>query len=371
MRIIGVIFGALIVGFFLANLIKGNSSFSVLEDRDLSQRPAFTWSGLADGSYAEEFEAFESDQFAGRNFFREISTGIRRIGGRREQDSVLLGKRHQLFEDIIVPDEKLLSADIDALNSYSAEHPDVDTHILLVPDAAQILSSDLPARTEVADQEELFTAFEEKLDDDIIWMDGIEAMRRHADDKLYYLTDSLWTTQGAYDVFLETASGLGIDDPYEASYSFMCASCDYTGSLARRSGYSLGRNEELDVCLPVDNTSYLVTYTDKNETVPSLYDAEALDTADQYNVFLGGEQGVISIETAADNDRVLLVVKDSFANCYIPFLIPYFSRIIVADPEYCEGGIDTMTNAYNVTDTLFLYGGNSFFTDTALQDFIR
>ncbi len=369
-RILSTIIIVILAGFFLVNLVKRDTVFSSAEDRALMQRPKFTWQSFSNGTFAEQFENYETDQFVARSAFRQVDVAFSRVGGAREKNGVILGKKHQLMEDIASPNRVTLSEEIDGINNYALNYPDVSTHIMLVPDAAEILSRRLPMFSTVTDQSKLFLSVSAQLDESIIWMDAESALKNSTDEKIYYQTDSLWTTEGAYQVFLYTASDLQITNAYEVTYDSYCASCTFRGSLARTSGFMPAKNEEIDIYLPEEKTSYLVTYTEEEETVASLYSSEALDTYDQYDVFLGGDHALIEIDTGAENNRTLLVVKDSFANCYIPFLIPYFSRIIVADPAYYDGSIDDLTSIYSVTDTLFLYGGNSFFTDDNLGGFL-
>jgi len=46
-------------------------------------------------------------------------------------------------------------------------------------------------------------------------------------------------------------------------------------------------------------------------------------------LFLGGDTSVLDIRTASESGRRLLVVKDSFANCFIPFLAPHQRRVVL------------------------------------------
>ncbi len=369
-RILGLVFVAILIFFFVANIVKGDRDTSDLENRSLAQRPALTWQSVSSGTFMDRFESYVSDQFFGRNVFREIDTGFSRFGGSREENEVYRGRKRQLMEDIAVPDSDLLSADVAGLNSYAQAFPDVSTHLLLVPDAATIMPDQLPRLVSVADQTELFRELQAQLDDGIVWMDAVSSLENHTEEKLYYKTDNHWTTQGAYDVFLDTADDLGIGDPESISYEELCVAYDFNGTLSSTSGFMPIYKEEIDVFLPDDQTFYLVTYDEELTKTPSVYSTDALDTRDKYAVFMGGNHSLVTIDSAVDNDRVLLVVKDSFANCYIPFLIPYYSRIIVVDPRYYVGTIEDVTYTYGVTDALFLYSGNTFFTDTNLDSFL-
>ncbi len=369
-RILGLVFVAILIFFFVANIIKRDRDTSDLENRSLAQRPAFTWQSVSSGTYMDRFESYVSDQFFARNVFREIDTGFSRFGGSREENDVLHGRKRQLMEDIAVPDADLLNSDVTGINQYAQEFPDVSTHILLVPDAATILPDQVPMFATVADQKSLFQNLQTQLDEGIVWMDALSSMENHTEEKLYYKTDNHWTTRGAYEVFLDTASDLGIEDPDAISYEERCVAYDFNGTLSSTSGFMPAYKEAIDVFLPEEQTFYLVNYDEEATNTPSIYSTDALDTRDKYAVFMGGNHSLVTIDSAVDNDRVLLVVKDSFANCYIPFLIPYYSRIVVVDPRYCVGTIEDVTYSYAVTDTLFLYSGNTFFTDTNLKSFL-
>ena len=76
---------------------------------------------------------------------------------------------------------------------------------------------------------------------------------------------------------------------------------------------------------------------------------------------------MITISTMARNDRRLLIVKDSFANNFVPFMTPHFRDITIVDPRYFTGTLDDIMDTYRITDVLFLYSGNTFFTDTNLN----
>ena len=82
---------------------------------------------------------------------------------------------------------------------------------------------------------------------------------------------------------------------------------------------------------------------------------------------MGGDTSVIDIKTVSENSDRLLVIKDSFANSFIPFLTPYYREIVVVDPKYYSGTIKDIMDTYRITDTLFLYGGNTFFQDNNIS----
>ncbi len=59
--------------------------------------------------------------------------------------------------------------------------------------------------------------------------------------------------------------------------------------------------------------------------------------------------------------------KDSYANCFLPFLVPYYESIIVVDARYYYGSAASLLSAYNITEVLYLYSANTFLADSSLS----
>ncbi len=66
------------------------------------------------------------------------------------------------------------------------------------------------------------------------------------------------------------------------------------------------------------------TITKEKKT--TLYNENKLKTKDKYEVFTGGNHTQIKIRTNVDTDKKLLIVKDSYANAMLPFLINDFAK---------------------------------------------
>ena len=72
-----------------------------------------------------------------------------------------------------------------------------------------------------------------------------------------------------------------------------------------------------------------------------------------------------------EGGRRLLVLKDSYANCFLPFLAPYYREIVVVDPRYYYDDLAMLVETEEITDVLYLYNANTFFQDTSLRLFWR
>jgi len=63
----------------------------------------------------------------------------------------------------------------------------------------------------------------------------------------------------------------------------------------------------------------------------------------------------------------LLVIKDSYANALIPFLIPYYDEILVVDPRYYFDDLEALIEKEKINELLYVYNANTFFSDNSLN----
>ena len=92
-----------------------------------------------------------------------------------------------------------------------------------------------------------------------------------------------------------------------------------------------------------------------------MFDMNALKEKDKYRVFFGGNYGITDIKSGS-NDRKLVVVKDSFANCFVPLLTEDYGEIVMIDMRYFSGNIDMIAGAAD--EILFLYELSNFAGDS-------
>lgn len=367
-NLIGKLFILLLFVFMLVNIAVPDREISEEENRVLETRPSLSMGTVMNGDFMEQWENYQSDQFAGRDFWRSFKVALDRLGGARMENGVYIGKGGQLMEEIEVPDDGQLEANLSAIRQFTEDWPDIRTTVMLIPDAACILSDSLPAFAAVEDQRQLFGVAEQRLGDSVNWVDTVSILNNHTSDKLYYKTDHHWTTQAAFYVFRESASSLGIEGEVGDGFVSYTVSDDFNGVLAAKSGIGLSEKETIDIYAPTQGDDDVVlSYVDEGRKTTSLYDSSKLETRDQYSVFLGGNASVIDIKTVSSSQKRLLVLKDSFANCFIPFLAPYYREIVVVDPRYCSGTMEDIMDTYRITDALVLYSGNTFFTDNHLS----
>ncbi len=367
-NLIGKIFIILLFLVMIINVIVPDQEESELENRALEQRPRFNLTTILSGDFMEQWEEYLSDQFAGRDTWRSLKVSLDRLGGARKENDIYIGKDGQLMEDIEVPDDGRLEANLTAIRDFAETYEDIPVTMMLVPDAACILNDSLPAFARVEDQRQMFSMAERKLGDTVNWVDTVSILNNHKSEKLYYKTDHHWTTQGAFYVFQDAAETLGIEGDVSDDFVSYTVTDSFNGVLAASSGVGLDEMEQIDIYAPTGgDDDVVVNYVDEGRKTTSLYDSSKLETRDKYGVFLGGNTSVVDIRTVSTSQKRLLVVKDSFADCFIPFLAPYYREIVVVDPRYYSGTMQDIMDSYRITDALILYSGNTFFTDNNIS----
>ncbi len=367
-QLVGIIFILILFLFLIINIIVPNKEKSVQENRMLATKPKFRLSSLISGDYDEKFEAYMDDQFVGRDMWRKLKVTLDRICGSRLENGVYIGRNGQLLEQIEVADENHLAANIKAIKSFSESQKKIPVRMMLVPDAANVLNHSLPALAKPEDQTQMFSMVRKDLGDSVEWIDVSTELNKHKTEKIYYKTDHHWTTLGAFYAFQATAPSLGIEGDLSGKYVSHAVSSSFNGMLASKSGVNLGEKEQIDIYVPTEeDTDLIIDYVDEGKRSTSLYDSSKLKEKDQYTVFLGGNSSLLDIRTVSTSTKRLLLVKDSFANSFIPFLTPYYREIVVVDPRYYSGTINDLMDSYRISEVLFLYSGNTFFKDNNIS----
>ena len=366
-KLVGIIFILTLFLFLIINVIVPDREKSVQENRMLATKPKFRLSSLISGDYDEKFEAYMDDQFVGRDMWRKLKVAVDRIGGSRLENGVYIGTNGQLLEQIEVADENHLAANIKAIKSFSESQSKIPVRMMLVPDAANVLNHSLPALAKPEDQTQMFSMVRKDLGDSVEWIDVSTELNKHKTEKIYYKTDHHWTL-GAFYAFQAAAPSLGIEGDLSGKYVSYAVSDSFNGMLASKSGVNLGEKEQIDIYVPTEeDTDLIVDYVDEGKRSTSLYDSSKLKEKDQYTVFLGGNSSLLDIRTVSTSTKRLLLVKDSFANSFIPFLTPYYREIVVVDPRYYSGTINDLMDSYRISEVLFLYSGNTFFKDNNIS----
>lgn len=361
-------FMCFVICFDMIALVTPDKEFSQTENRMLAQAPKISAKGLSDGSFGEDTEKYLSDQFAYRDTWSSLSFFAKTALFRQsEMNGVYIGRDGYLMLIPSNPSAEAMAAKLSAINAVTAKYNDIHHCIAVIPNAAAMLTDRLPPFAPESKQPAQLSDIAGSLRG-IEFCDVTGEFKAHMSEELYYHTDHHWTSHGAYLAFRSIAPALQID-PDSFEFDTHTVSENFDGTLASKSG-SHGFKDRIEIVVPYPDMPITVRYSDGNEAKSTIYQKEYLSTKDQYAVFLGGNHPMVTVTTTADTGRCLMLIKDSYANCFVQFLTPYFDQIIIVDPRYCYDSVDMVINQYEITDLLYLYNADTFMSDTSLTDFL-
>ncbi len=366
---LGLLFFLLPVIVLVSSIILPDTGFSEKENRILASRPALKLDQIISGGYEKQFETYENDQFPLRDMWITLKATTDRLMGKVEENGVYLGKNGYLMEAFNAPSQTQYDATVNAMTSFAQKHSDLKQYALIAPNSVNILKSNLPAFAPADDQNPWIDKLKDSLTSaGVAFIDIRDTFTDHKAEDLYYHTDHHWTTLGAYYAYLQAAAVMGIDTSSD-SYDKAPVSQTFKGTLSAKSGFRSGETDELDVFLPNGNNtlSSVVNYVDEQKKSASFYDTSKLNTRDKYALFFGGNHAQIKISTPTESNNTLLVLKDSYANSFVPFLAQHYRKIIMIDPRYYYGDLEQLLQVENVQEVLYLYNANTFFADTSLE----
>ena len=367
-QLLGLGFAVLLAGFTAANYFHKDTAFSDTENRMLQQKPVFSWADLADGRFMGNFEKYQTDQFILRREWIRLQTAADRLLGKNKSGDVYLGEG-QLLEEPTKLSENVWE-NLDAIGAFCRNQTGVKCYLMLVPDAASVQREKLPAYAPVADQAEQLEkirSYLEKKENPVTEIPLYEMLREHREESLYYRTDHHWTTLGARYAYQSAAGQMGLPGAENgAEKKLYPVSDSFQGTLAARSGYRVP-DDTIEGYWPDQEEELVVTYVQEQTKSASLYAAEKLKTRDKYGMFLNGNHPLTEIRTMASTGRKLLLIKDSYANCFVPFLTGDFEEIVLVDPRYYYDSAEKLMKQYGFTDVLFLYNLNTFLEDDVLH----
>ena len=164
------------------------------------------------------------------------------------------------------------------------------------------------------------------------------ALKLHNDENIYFHTDHHWTALGAWYAYREFCAQKGIrphaPEEFE-TYSYN----DYQGSFLNYSNGNaeLKANPDTLVAYIPKGTNTMTMYIEENGgygkyTWPIVKDVSGYNRGSYYLGFVSGDRpwSYAHNETITDGSAVL-VVKDSYGNAFIPWLIDHYEHIYWID----------------------------------------
>lgn len=370
---LALVFGITIAGFFVPVKARSES-----ENRALAQKPKFSLASLFAKEDKEKFttkyEAYLTDQFIGRDTWISVKTRTELLLGKTDINGVYFAEDDYLItrtdaSSIDAEQEEKNIARLDAfIKKYSELLGDTNVYAMLVPTAADILADKLPPFTSEYDQEALLNHIAAMLGDNFI--DTREELMQHKDEYLYYKTDHHWTALGAYYAYRAWAQAQKIPVREQEDYKISTGSEEFYGTLYSKVNIQMPADT---VLLYEDGRSYRVEYDMDGKPQKSMFSMKRLSEKDKYMVYLDGNHALTQIQQQGQKktEKKLLVIKDSYAHTFVPFLAQDYDEVIMVDFRYNKMPVSMIIENYGITDILVLYNATNFVHDDNLYQLER
>lgn len=365
-----VLFFLFIFGFMIADELWPKRVESDLERRKLAQFPDFSFSSLVKNEWTAKYGEYTKDQVIVRDSWLKAQSLCESLLFQKEEiGGAMIGKNDALFTKMFAltpTEEKLLQKNTTLVQQFIEKFPGQVT-FLLAPSSSVINAEELPANTPMLDEnarlDGIFSTVSEA--DSLDLRDSFTAAKD--DVQLYYDTDHHWTSYGAYLAYQQFCQLRGLT-PMEVTESDYTIVPDFYGTTYSKALYWKSKPDSIAYLdLPNAMTVWNVspTFELTENFTATMYDKSKLEQGDKYAMFLYGNNGYSTIE--GDGEGSILVVKDSYANSFIPYLTANYARIGVIDPRGFGLSVADFAQQEGYDEVLLLFNFQSFKESTFLS----
>ncbi len=206
-----------------------------------------------------------------------------------------------------------------------------------------------------------------KLSEGITPVRIFDALYNNRDEYIFFRTDHHWTQRGAYYAYREFAKAAGFTPLDESDFEIKNFE-GYLGTL-----YDATKDAKLK-----NEPDYVETFYHKDYTFSMTYYNSALTKVDRgyilrqkptaakysYGVFIDGDNPltIITNKSETKTGKKLVVVKESYGNCFVPFVAAHYDEVYVVDQRYYNNLVKAgkfpklakLIEREGITDVLFI-----------------
>jgi hypothetical protein len=341
--ITGISFMIIISILMISNIIVPDKALSQFQKRRLQMFPEISRENYFSGKFFKELNTYVKDQEIFSEEFSKIVSYVNYNILRKIENKNIVKYNQSLYEAI-----KLNENNINDFNNnimklkYSLDNK--NQYTVIVPDKSFYLDNK-------------FIHLDDKVYKNLKF-DFIDYYNI-LDEEDFYKTDIHITNKGSYEIYLQLKKQMNLENNYEID--FIKVSDDFLGYYAIKSMYT----DTKDIIYQPSNNiidNLIVTYMDYDGEYTShvgCYFDEHLDTNDKYSFNLNGNKPITIIENKqCENNRELVIIKDSYGLTIAPYLAQHYKKVTMIDPRMIP--IDFVNNYVDdETEVLYYYGFKS------------
>ncbi len=231
--------------------------------------------------------------------------------------------------------------------------------VSIAPNSTDItLNEKVRAKISVSDQKQAIDYMLGSVSSGVKTFNCYDNIKQHRNEYVYFRTDHHWTALAAYYAYEVFCSSKGISPLPLSSYEVWSFE-GFLGTFYNDSGKNpaLGATpDRVDTYKPP--CDYSMTITDKNgstTSMPLLYDETNAPASYKYGTFICGDNPLSTItNTSNPNGETCLVIKESFGNAFVPFLVYHYKTVYVIDYRHYNGSLAGFLSTHPVNDIIFM-----------------
>lgn len=330
------LFACFLLGLGMLTFTLPREEFSEEENRYLEAPPVLSAEAVASGQYMQGVASFVSDHVPFRLALLRGKCEVERLLGRGENNRVLFGKDGYLIKRLELEDSNALRASLAGACALVSlfEEGGISTTLVCAPRAIDVLDAYLPdayPKTGAKRAREILMRHAEGA----LFPASLLAEKAARGEPVFFRTDHHWTPLGAYYIYEMLGEEMGYAPLPLSAFETEVATEDFLGTSASAALLPSVSPDCIVRYRYEGDGSLTVTDVSTGEVKKGLYRDEFLSEKDKYACFLGGNFAHLRITGEGDRPRLLLI-KDSYANCLVPFLARHFD-IDLVDLRYLRG----------------------------------
>ncbi len=362
-----------ISAFGILTLFSEKLPASFNEDRELAETPVVDMKGVYDGSTMAQLSSYITDHFAGRRIWVAAKTDLQTEISESIVNGVYVSRKRLLDVDILQREPSHITGNAKIFNAFSEKYEGT-VYFAAIPTSTGVYGDVLPTHVAGYSEKQQITDLYEALGNDIRKIDAYDILKMVKDNYIYYRNDTKWTSYGAYCVYKTVVQKLGFSPISYDKFSIEHVTDKFRGNLYNRTLSTETTADTIDIYSYMDSSDDIECQCIGNDGSTydgCIFDRSKLDSSNMYSIYLGDKAPVMKIKTNVNNGRKLLVIKDSYGDCFIPFLLQHYGEIAVVSPDALDKSISQAIDINEYGQTLFLFSIESLGNRETLENIIE
>ena len=367
---------------------------SIDEKRKLAIVPELNYESYIKGAWADSIDSYVDDHFPFRTTMVDMAVELQSWKGvhLKEQEKIFVSEKPKIQKkktesdstaskmDFLDEFEQAYSGSMLIINGsvypMGGGSPAMSKHFAkMVSEYAEQLRGEARVFSAVAPLSSAFIPVEKyknyntqnkntlkaigsSLSNGAIFCDLFEEMNKHAGEKMYFSTDHHWKPIGAYYAYAAFCKAAGFE-PVPVNKMEKRTKYNFLGSLYQHTLDPSVRNnpDTMEYYIPkVMTNAVRFTPYGYSKTSKSSVFAHSASGGNTYSTFISGDAPMMRINTNVKNGKKAIVIKNSYGNAFVVYLISHYEEIWVVDFRYSKQNIIETIRKNKINDMIFAMG---------------